>query len=60
MENLKKIVTKGVEKSDAKSVVAQMGQESDLESWNLREGRVLGPRGGGRGRGKPLPVRVEG
>ena len=60
VENQRKINSKGVEKSDGKRVVAKMSQESDLESWNVREGPVLGPGGGGRGRGKPLPLRVEG
>ena len=51
IENRRKIDTKGVEKSDGKMVVAKMGQESDLESWTVREGRVVGPRGG-RGGGQ--------
>ena len=46
VENRRKIDTKGVEKSDGKRVVAKMGQESQSESWNVRDGRVLDPRGG--------------
>ena len=54
-QNRAKIDQKWHRKNDEKKKGNKMAKKSQFEIPTPREGAVPDPRGGGRGRGKPLP-----